>query len=231
MSLVILYPTKKFIVFICVWTTLHHMFIVTASTRSCHFFGLFLVTWQFCIVSRSALSFILHYCSTCRPVSSWYIEICVHLLLQYKNVSFTYIFMFMLYQEHSPGPVEGQHLLLNANSPSLCPLFFCLLSFISPCIIVFCSEDESNACLQNINKFLADYLALCSKSTVGWVCWWWTLNTIVCFSQSFWYMYKIYFWCNIFIMKKTFFRIGMCRHVWLLMQEPKNICSLCPQKS
>jgi len=29
----------------------------------------------------------------------------------------------------------------------------------------------------------------CSKSTVDWVCWWWTPNTIVCFSQSFWYMY------------------------------------------
>jgi hypothetical protein len=146
-------------------------------------------------LSLLSLSFILYDCSNSRPVSSQYIELCVHLLLQCKNVSFTYIFLSMLYQERSPGPVEGQHLLLNANSPWLCLLFFSLLRFISPCTIVFYPEDESNVCLQNINKFLADYMALCSrrlwcwKSTVDWVCWWWNSNTIVCFSQSFWYVF------------------------------------------
>jgi hypothetical protein len=42
-------------------------------------------------------------------------------------------------------------------------------------------------------------------------------------------MYEIYFWHNIFITEKTFFGIGMYRHVWLLKQEIKNIFSLCPQ--
>lgn len=71
MSLVILYPIKKFIFFICFWTMLHHLFFVTAIHR------VMSLLWSVpCFitvlhhVSLCSLSFIRHNCSACRPVPS-----------------------------------------------------------------------------------------------------------------------------------------------------------------